>query len=127
VELPEALVHAVDLHADAAPPARLVRRRALGHDDGADRAETAPREPLGRPDVRRQLLAEEAARRGHDLIRLAEPLQKQLAQTRPHRLAHHQRARQHRHRRAHAAHDGQVRPPVVNEIASEERDASHKT
>ena len=32
VKLPEALVHAVDLHRERTPPARLVRHDALGDD-----------------------------------------------------------------------------------------------
>ena len=125
VELEEARVHAVDLHAGRARPALLARRRAFEHDDGDGRLEPGGGEGRVTPRLVRQTLAEEVGR-GHDQFRPPEPLQKEPAQGGAHRVADEQRAREHGDRHADARDDRQIRPPVVSEPAPDEEEGVHK-
>ena len=119
VEAPEAIVDAVDEHLAGAPPALLIGDEALHHDERRHRPEPAREIRMG-ADRLGQRLAEEV-RRHDDVVGVAEPLQHEVAQARPHRVADEQRAGEHGDRRGDAGDDGQVRPPVVAEAAGDER------
>ena len=52
---------------------------------------------------------------------LAQPVEHQIAQARAHRIAHHQRAGKHGNSRGDAQHHRQIRPPVVRQVAANQR------
>ena len=54
------------------------------------------------------------------MVGLAEPLQRQIAQARAHRIPDHQRAGEHGHGNGDAGNDGEIGPPVVNEAPPKE-------
>ncbi len=107
VEIPEALVDAVDQHAAGAPAGRLQRHEAIDRDHrrGGRRAQLFAGKRGG-------ALVEEG-HRGDDLIGAAQASEREIAQAAPHRVADDQRTRQHRHRGRDAEHDGQVGAPMV--------------
>jgi hypothetical protein len=125
LKLPEALVNAIDLHVPAAPPARLIDHDAFKHHQRARPCERRTRKLRMRAQLCDQIFAEEIRRRD-DVSRLPQTLQHERAQTRAHRIPDEQRARQHRHGNRHAAHHRHIRAPVVDQIASEQRDDGHK-
>ena len=123
VEGPEALVDAVDLDRGRPPAARLVRHETLDRDQRRGGLETRF-QPLGRQQAGTAGLRHEA-RAGHHAVYGAQPLERQRAQARPYRRPHEQRAGEHRHRHRDAGHDGEIGPPVVQDVPSDECGQAH--
>src|SRR5215211_6664276 len=114
MESPESIVDSVDLHARRASPAVLCGDKTLCCNQ---------RHRL--PERARQLFAEKSLRYNH-AIRIAEPLQDEIAQARAHRYAHHQRAREDSDRDRNACDDGEIRAPVVAQASALQGPGVHR-
>ena len=108
LNVPEALVDAVDRTRAGSPPRRFVRDEAVRHDQ---RRRGMP--ALIPHGYLRRARRERTPVDGDDVLGAAEPADRDIAQAAAHRVADEQRAGEHRHRRRHAQHDGQVRAPVI--------------
>ena len=101
------------LHVDpGGAPAALGFDHAALHEDGGRHRPVAGRElPVGGQLVPQALTEEAGAEQG--VIDAAQPVEGELAQAPPHRVANHQRAGQHGGRDRRGQHHGDIRPPVV--------------
>jgi hypothetical protein len=88
VELPEALVHAINQYAGGALARRLMGNESTRRDQGRRRCRPA------RDEIPRQRIPEEAHRRD-DVAGPPEPRQHEIAKAAAHRIAHQQRAAEH--------------------------------
>ena len=123
MKLPEPVVNSVDPNLTGSAVAGLFGDETLRENQRADSIKVLTEVTVG-SKVRRKLLAKEAGRR-HDVIGFAKPLEHQVAETAPHRVADQQRARQHGDSRRDAEHDGRVRAPVISEASEDEETRLH--
>ena len=119
VERPESMIDAV--HDDIGrPPAGCV----VSHEPGCHN------QRRGRHVLRRivNVASERVAKksgRGDDLLRAAEPADRQIAQASTNGISNEQRSREHRHRRRDTEHDREVRAPVVRRAAQNQLHCGH--
>src|SRR5262245_1283502 len=106
MEIPKAIIDAIDLNIRRTPAALLVDNKTVENNQRTRCPENFVKSLVGLK-VGTQSLSEEVCRR-YDLVSLAQPLLKQITQAPPHRIANQQRTGKHRHRGRNTNHHREV-------------------
>jgi hypothetical protein len=123
VKFPEPVVNAVDNNPAGAPRFLLTGGETFGHHQRADTVDGSG-EPGKDSNILGELFANESGG-DHDMVRLAETLQYQVAQAPSHGIANQQGSSEYGDSGSDTEHDGGVRAPVVCQASKNEKSGVH--
>ena len=124
VEGPEARVHSVDLDPGRQSLGFGVNHRPFPHHDGTDAAESLGESGMGLESPG-QIFGEGHGGRDHG-VGAAQALQHQRPEAGADRITHQEGAGQNGDAHGHAAHDGQLGGPVVDQASYDDPAESHR-